>query len=73
MWHLLFWVYLVNAVLVINHESDSVCWKEWEHFRLPGGIFALSIHTYSLRQGRQEFTPALSRIILVATLVVSLV
>ena len=35
---ILFWVYLVNAVLLINHEIDSAYWKEWELFRLPGGI-----------------------------------
>lgn len=31
------WLYLVNAVLLINHEIDSAYWKEWELFRLPGG------------------------------------
>ena len=35
---LLLWLYLVNAVLLINHEIDSAYWKEWELFRLPGGI-----------------------------------
>ena len=34
----LFWLYLVNAVLLINHEIDSAYWKEWELFHLPGGI-----------------------------------
>ena len=34
----LFWLYLVNAVLLINHEIDSAYWKEWELFKLPGGI-----------------------------------
>lgn len=34
----LFWVYLVNAVLLISHEIDSAYWKEWELFRLPGGL-----------------------------------
>jgi hypothetical protein len=34
----LFWLYLVNAVLLINHEIDSAYWKEWQLFRLPGGI-----------------------------------
>ena len=34
----LFWIYLINAVLLINHEIDSAYWKEWELFRLPGGI-----------------------------------
>lgn len=38
MWELLFWTYLVNSVLLINHEIDSAYWKEWELFRLPGGL-----------------------------------
>lgn len=36
-WGILFWVYLVNAVLLILHEIDSAYWREWELFRLPGG------------------------------------
>ncbi len=35
---LLLWLYLTNAVLLINHEIDSAYWKEWDLFRLPGGI-----------------------------------
>ena len=38
MHELLFWLYLANAVLLINHEIDSAYWREWELFRLPGGI-----------------------------------
>jgi hypothetical protein len=34
----LFWVYLINAILLINHEIDSAFWKEWDLFHLPGGI-----------------------------------
>ena len=34
----LFQLYLTNSVLLINHEIDSAYWKEWELFRLPGGI-----------------------------------
>ena len=34
----LFWVYLVNAISLIVHEIDSAYWKEWELFKLPGGI-----------------------------------
>ena len=34
----LFWLYLTNSVLLINHEIDSAYWKEWELFKLPGGI-----------------------------------
>lgn len=38
MFHLLFWIYLVNAMLLINHEIDSAYWKEWDLFKLKGGI-----------------------------------
>ena len=34
----LFWIYLLNAVILIIHEIDSAYWKEWELFRLPGGV-----------------------------------
>jgi hypothetical protein len=33
-----FWLYLTNAVLLINHEIDSAYWEEWNLFHLPGGI-----------------------------------
>lgn len=32
------WIYLANATLLIVHEIDSAYWKEWELFRLRGGI-----------------------------------
>ena len=38
MYQALFWLYLVNAILLITHEIDSAYWKEWELFKLPGGI-----------------------------------
>ena len=38
MWELLFWLYLINATLLVNHEIDSAYWKEWELFKVPGGI-----------------------------------
>jgi len=42
---LLFWIYLVNAVLLIDHEVDSAYWKEWDLFGIKGGIqFFLFIH-----------------------------
>jgi hypothetical protein len=109
----LFWVYLVNATLLINHEIDSAYWHEWDLFKLPGdiagfpiihfpvlflgmyglvpvywqalsglifslvlgaaGLFAFGIHTYFIRKGRQEFTTPISRFILFAALIVSLV
>ncbi len=41
----LFWVYLLNSVLLILHEMDSAFWREWEMFHLPGKIgFFLAIH-----------------------------
>jgi hypothetical protein len=110
---LLMWLYLINAVLLINHEIDSAYWKEWDLFKLPGGItgflllhfpllflilwglvlivrhslwglafslllclgglFAFTIHTYFLKKGRAEFNKPVSKIILVAVLVMSLV
>lgn len=36
----LFWLYLINAVILIVHEIDSAYWKEWQMFRLPGGVTA---------------------------------
>jgi len=38
MFEVLFWLYLVNSVLLITHEIDSAYWKEWDLFGLPGGI-----------------------------------
>ncbi|MEE8391770.1 MAG: DUF6713 family protein [Anaerolineae bacterium] len=112
MMQILFWLYLLNTVLLILHEMDSAYWKEWELFRLPGGvtgfllihfplyvvvlhglvlvsqgalaglvlslvvsaagIFAFCIHTYFLRKGRREFNIAISKLILAASLVMSL-
>jgi len=109
----LLWLYLINSVLLINHEIDSAYWKEWELFKLPGGItgfllihfplllfvlyglilvsrqtfsgmifslilcfggiFAFSIHTYFLKNGRKEFDKPISKLILAATLIVSIV
>ena len=110
---LLLWLYLANSVLLINHEIDSAYWKEWELFKLPGGltgflllhfpilllillglilvyrhsswglifsfvlcfggILAFAVHTYFLRKGRAEFNKPISKFILVAILIVSLV
>ncbi|MEJ2556351.1 MAG: hypothetical protein P8186_08995 [Anaerolineae bacterium] len=38
MTEILSWVYLINSVLLINHEIDSAYWKEWDLFKLPGDI-----------------------------------
>lgn len=107
------WLYLANLVLLINHEIDSAYWKEWELFKLPGGItgflllhfplllfilwglilisrqsssgnifslllslggiFAFVIHTYFLRKGRKEFNKSISKCILLAILLVSII
>jgi hypothetical protein len=29
---LLFWIYLINSVILINHEIDSAYWQEWKLF-----------------------------------------
>ncbi len=34
----LFWIYLINMVLLILHEMDSAYWQEWKLFHLPGGL-----------------------------------
>lgn len=38
MWDTLLIVYMFNATLLVVHEIDSAYWKEWEMFRLPGGL-----------------------------------
>ena len=44
----LFWLYLTNAILLIIHEIDSAFWKEWELFKLPGGIGGFLIMHFPL-------------------------
>jgi hypothetical protein len=44
----LFWIYLINAVLLINHEIDSAYWREWELFKLPGEIAGFLILHFPL-------------------------
>ncbi len=44
----LFWLYLTNAILLIIHEIDSAFWKEWELFKLPGGISGFLILHFPL-------------------------
>ena len=45
---ILFWLYLTNAILLITHEIDSAFWKEWELFKLPGGITGFLIIHFPL-------------------------
>ena len=33
----IFWLYLLNTILLIVHEIDSAYWQEWKLFHLPGG------------------------------------
>ncbi|MFC2088611.1 DUF6713 family protein [Calditrichota bacterium] len=35
---LLIWLYLFNAIFLINHEIDSAYWNEWKLFKIRGGI-----------------------------------
>ncbi len=51
MQNVLFWLYLVNAVLLINHEIDSAYWHEWKLFKLPGGIAGFLIVHFPLLVG----------------------
>jgi len=44
----LVWVYMINAVLLINHEIDSAYWQEWDLFGLPGGITGFLIVHFPL-------------------------
>ena len=38
MFESLFWIYIINSMLLIDHEIDSAYWREWDLFKLPGGI-----------------------------------
>jgi hypothetical protein len=38
MYDVLFWLYLLNSVFLINHEIDSAYWQEWNLFKIKGGI-----------------------------------
>jgi uncharacterized membrane protein len=39
----LFWIYLINAVILINHEIDSAYWQEW---KLIGSIDKIGINGF---------------------------
>lgn len=36
--NVLFWLYILNSLFLINHEIDSAYWNEWKLFKLKGGI-----------------------------------
>lgn len=48
MFEFVFWMYLINSILLINHEIDSAYWKEWDLFGLPGGITGFLILHFPL-------------------------
>ena len=42
---MIFWLYLANSILLINHEIESAYWHEWKLFKLPGDISGfLAVH-----------------------------
>ena len=45
---ILFWLYLVNSVLLINHEIESAYWHEWKLLKLPGDITGFLIVHFPL-------------------------
>ncbi len=48
MHNVIFWLYFTNAILLIVHEIDSAYWKEWDLFRIPGGINAFLVLHFPL-------------------------
>ena len=42
------WIYLINTILLIIHEIDSAYWKEWELFKIPGGLNAFLLLHFPL-------------------------
>jgi ABC-type Fe3+-siderophore transport system permease subunit len=38
MQEVLFWLYIINSLFLINHEIDSAYWHEWNLFKIKGGI-----------------------------------
>jgi hypothetical protein len=41
-------LYFFNALLLIVHEIESAYWKEWELFKLPGGLTGFLIIHFPL-------------------------
>lgn len=42
---IIFWLYFANSIVLIIHEIDSAYWREWELFKIKGGISSfLVIH-----------------------------
>jgi len=61
---------LLGLVFLADHNSAGYVFSL---IMCLGGIFAFSIHTYFLRKGRSEFDTPVSKLILLATLLISLV
>lgn len=45
---LLLWLYFINSIFLINHEIDSAYWKEWNLFKIRGGITTFLIIHFPL-------------------------
>ncbi len=41
-------LYLMNCALLFTHEIDSAFWREWELFRIPGGIQVFLVLNFTL-------------------------
>ena len=66
----LLFLILLGLILVYGHSSWGLIFSFVLCF---GGLFAFSVHTYLLGKGRPEFNKPISKFILVAILLVSLV
>ncbi len=75
MFETLFWLYLTGTVLLMVHEMDSVYWKEWDLFGLPGEVTGfLLIHIPLLFLGLYGLVLVFQRTLagLIFSLVISL-
>jgi uncharacterized protein DUF6713 len=41
-------LYVLNSALLFTHEIDSGFWREWELFRLPGGVSGFLAANFAL-------------------------
>lgn len=71
---LLLHIPMVGAILygLIEVHRASFAGAVFSLVLAGAGIFAFCIHTYFIRKGRPEFTGAVSRVVLCATLAVSI-
>jgi len=61
---------LWGLILISRHSSWGLVFSL---LLCLGGLFAFGVHTYFLRKGRAEFSKPISKFILIAILIVSLV